>query len=198
MLAFKEKNMYKKIGLVLSFLALTAFGNNKEYTYKNHIFLAVVKNVRLQAELVEQGKKDNDVVSVDVPAVLFDKPIKIVDVRRNKESFSKEIDFLVAYTKANIEGTKEDILSFWHPIVRESIRKSVEDKEMFKKNREYMLKNPGLVIIGLVKHKDSVSILEGDTIVLGVTIKSENGKLYLIEKPDNDMELAIIEASFNE
>jgi len=31
---------------------------------------------------------------------------------------------------------------------------------------------------------------------LGITIKEEKGKIFLAEKPENDLELAIIEASF--
>ena len=64
-------------------------------------------------------------------------------------------------------------------------------------NRDYWVKKPGLVIVGIVKHKDSVSILKGESHVFGITLKSKNGKLYLVKKPENDLELAIIETSFS-
>ena len=107
-----------------------------------------------------------------------------------------EIDFLVAYTKANIEGSKGDILSYWHASAKGSVQQMLENDELFKKNQAYMARNPGLVVVGLVKHKDSVSVLQGRRSVLGITMKAEKGTLYLIEKPENDLELAIIEASF--
>lgn len=72
----------------------------------------------------------------------------------------------------------------------------IENDEIFKRNREYVAKNPGLVIFGLVQHNDSISVLQGKRVVLGTTKKSENGKRYLLDKPVNDLELAIVEASF--
>ena len=59
-----------------------------------------------------------------------------------------------------------------------------------------MARNPGLVVHGLIQQKDTISLLQGRTAVLGITMKQENGKLYLVEKPMADLELAIIEASF--
>ena len=59
-----------------------------------------------------------------------------------------------------------------------------------------MAKHSGLVVVGLVRHKDSISVLQGKRAVLGITMIEDNGKFYLVEKPKNDLELAIIEASF--
>ena len=106
--------MYQKLSLLLFFLALTscADGKDQNQVYKTHSFQAVVKKVRLQSELLKQGKKNTDTVSVKVPAILFDQPIRIADVRNIDESFGLEIDFFIAYIKANIRGSKSDILSY--------------------------------------------------------------------------------------
>lgn len=190
--------MLRRLILMFSFVVLSSCGNvtGQDQLYETHSFRAIVKNVRLQAELIRQGKSNTDTVSVEVPALLFDNPLKIDDVRTVKAKHGKEIDFLIAYMKANIEGSKSDVLSYWHPDAKGGVREMLENDEIFKRNKEYMSSNPGLVVYGLVRQNDSTSVLQGKRAVLGITIKSENGKLSLIEKPANDLELAIIEASF--
>lgn len=169
---------------------------SKELKYKNTTFTTTVGNVRLQAELADQGKENSDKVSVTVPAVIFDKPIVIEDVRKVTKSQGKEIDFLVAYHKANIEGDKEKILSFWHPAEKEEVSKDVNDPELLKHTKEYMTKNPGMTIHGIIKQKSSISVITGTDFVFGISIRPKDGKLFLTNKPDNDLELAIIEGSF--
>jgi len=165
--------MYKRLAVVFSFLSLASCGdvNGQHHAYKTKSFQALVKNVRLQSELIKQGKSNTDKVSVEVPAFLFDPPIEIVDVRTINKSFGPEIDFLVAYTKANIEGSKSDVLSYWHASAKGGVRQMLENDELFKKNQVYMTKNPGLVVVGLVKHKNSISVLQGKRAVKDVVQK---------------------------
>lgn len=190
--------MYKRLCVILSFLAVAFCGdaNGQNPAYKSKSFQAIVKNVRLQSELIKQGKSNTDKVSVEVPAILFDEPIEIADVRNINESFAPEIHLLVAYTKANIESLKSDIHSYWHPNAKGGIRQMLENDELFKMNQTYLTRNPGLVVVGMVRHKDSISVLQGKRVVLGITMKEENGRLFLVERPENDLELAIIEAPF--
>ncbi len=155
-----------------------------------------MRQVRLQSELIKQGKKNTDKVSVKVPAILFDQPIEIADVRSINKSFGPEIDFLAAYFKANIEGSKDEILSFWHAGEKERIQEMLRNDDLFKRNQTYMARNPGLVVHGLVKQVDSISVLQGKTAVIGIPMRKEDGRFYIIRKPSNDLELAIIEASF--
>jgi len=164
--------------------------------YKEHTFSALVKDVRLQSLLLQAGKKNSDYATVTVPAVLFDPPIRIEDVRTEKENYGKEIDFLIEYGKANIEGTREEIISFWCPEERGDLEKRLGDSELFNKNRAYMVKMPGFSVIGLVKHEDTISILNGmNSMLIGITLKQSGDQLCLVRGPVNDMELAIIEAS---
>lgn len=190
--------MFKRLAVIFSFLALASCsdGKGQHEAYKTQSFQAEVRKVRLQSELLKQGKKNTDKVSVEVPAILFDQPIEIADVRTIDKSFGAEIDFLAAYMKANIEGSKGDVLSYWHTSAKKGVRQMLENDELFKKNQAYMARNPGLVVYGLVKQKESIAVLQGRTAVFGITMKQENGKLYLVEKPQDDLELAIIEASF--
>ena len=126
--------MYKRLCVILSFLALASCGevNGQHYAYKSKSFQALVKNVRLQSELIKQGKSNTDNVSVEVPAILFDQPIEIADVRNINESFGPEIDFLVAYTKANIDGSKSDVLSYGHASAEGGVRQMLENDKLFK------------------------------------------------------------------
>jgi len=117
--------------------------------------------VRLQSELIKQGKSNTDKVSIEGPVILFDQPIEIADVRNINESFGPEIDFLVAYTKANIEGSKSDILSYWHASAKGSVRQMLENDALFKMNQAYLGRNTGLVVVGMVRHKNSISVLQG-------------------------------------
>jgi len=163
MVLIVEKRMYKRLCVILSFLAVALCGdaNGQNPAYKSKSFQALVKNVRLQSELIKQGKSNTDKVSVEIPAILFDQPIEIADVRNINESFGPEIDFLVAYTKANIEGSKSDILSYWHASAKGSVRQMLENDALFKMNQAYLARNPGLVVVGMVRHKNSISVLQG-------------------------------------
>jgi len=132
--------------------------------------------------------------------VIFNKPIVINDVRTVNKSYGKEIDFLIAYykanIKANIEGDKEKIISFWHPSEKAAIAKNFNDPELFKENQERITNNPGITIHGVIKQKTIISIITGTDFVYGISLKPKEGKLYLTNIPDNDLELAIVEASF--
>ncbi len=169
---------------------------SSEHIYKEHTFSALVENVRLQSELIQAGKKNSDYVTATVPAVLFEPPIQVEDVRTETESHGKEIDFLIGYTKANLESSKEEIVSFWCPEDRENLEEKLADSDVFEANRTYLLKVPGFTIIGLVKHEDAISILKMNHMLFGVTLKQSDDQPCLVNAPVNDLELAIIEASY--
>ena len=175
------------------------------YTYANeplksqHTFKAKVANVRVSGHLIAQGKKPTDQVSVSFPAIIFAQPLKIQDVRTftTKNSIA-EIDTLIRYTKANIEGSAEDILSFWTPDERAEKAKILARPGMFNANREYSIKNPNLVILGVVFQSGTNSILlKKQNIVIGVSFHMKNNQIFLTDKPSNDLELAIVEASYS-
>ena len=100
---------------------------------------------------------------------------------------------------ATLEGSPEEIAGFWAPGIREEKLKMI--RRHHEKNREIMAKHPGLTILAMVKHgEESVSMIHrlGGKTVGGVTLIEEDGRQFLIEKLENDLELAIIEASFHE
>ncbi len=169
--------------------------NDNEMLFKEHKFEALVEKVRLQTEFIDAGKKKSDRVAVTVPAVLFEPPVFIENAAKPGRSYGEEIDFYLHYIKANMEGTQEDILSCWEESERESKKEMMDNPELFKRNRDYFLKNPDVTFMGVVKQKDTVSLLVGDSMVMGVPLRKINGK-YQLSKTPNDSELAIIEASY--
>ena len=189
------KKIILSLGILIIIFASNAYSDG--LSYQDKTFTALVANVRLLAELTAQGKKYSDKVSVTVPSVIFDKPIVIDDVRTVNKSYGPEIDILIKFLKANMEGTKEEVISFWHPSDKQEITQMVSDPQMFEENRVYFKQNPGVTIIGLIKQKSTRSILVNkDFMVFGINLKQSEGKLYFTNAPDNDLELAIIEASF--
>ncbi len=168
--------------------------------FTQHEFTAKVSNVRLQSQLIESGKSNEDFVTVKVSAILYPEPIVILDVRKATTlNLPEEVKFLVGYTKVNIEGSPEEIAAYWAPSIREDKMKMI--RKYYEKNREIMAKHPGLTILATVRHgDDSISVINqlSEKIVIGVTIIEKDGRLFLTDKPKNDLELAIIEASFHD
>ncbi len=173
-------------------------GSTIQNKFTEHEFSAKVSNVRLQSRLIESGKSDDDIVTVKLPAILYPEPIVIEDVRKaGTLNLPEEVKFLVDFTKVNLEGSPEEIAVYWAPDIREEKMKMIT--KYFEKNREIMAKHPGLTILAIVRHgDDSISVLQqlSETIVIGVPITEKDGRLYLRDIPKNDLELAIIEASF--
>jgi len=189
------KKIILSLGILIIIFASNTYSDG--LSYQDKTFTALVSNIRLQAELTAQGKKYSDKVSVTVPSVIFDKPIIINDVRTVNKSYGPEIDILIKFLKANMEGTKEEVISFWHPSDKQEITQMVSDPQMFEENRVYFKQNPGVTIIGLIKQKSTRSILVNKNfMIFGINLKQSEGKLYFTNTPDNDLELAIVEASF--
>ena len=167
--------------------------------FTEHEFTGKVSNVRLQSQLIESGKSNDDFVTVKVSAIAYPEPIVIEDARKAITlNLPEEVKFLVEYTKANLEGSPEEIEAYWAPSIREEKMKMIG--KYYEKNREIMAKAPGLTILAIVRHgDDSISVIKqlSEKTVIGVTIIEKDVRLFLTDKPKNDLELAIIEASFN-
>jgi hypothetical protein len=156
-----------------------------------------VGDVRLQKLLLDQGKRNDDSVSVTLPAALFDPPIEIADVRNATADHREHIEFLVTYYKAVIEGSKEEIVEFWCPGSQTKVKEMLNDPDLAERSREGVARNPDLVVVGLVKDSGLVSVLQKRSVgVWAVTMASNQGGICLVQNPPNDLDLAIVEASF--
>ena len=189
----------KCIFFCIIFLLVACSNKGNANPYVDHEFKAKVDNVRLAGELMKQGKSKEDTVTATVPTLLFIPPKHIKDVRKSNEEFDDEVAFVIEYFKANVEGRKKDIYASLAPNYREEMKKLINDDSIFKRNTDFFKKNPGITIFGVVKQSDTVSVLvmQGNYIfVSAITILKIDGKLYITNKSPNDMELAIIEASF--
>jgi len=134
---------------------------------------------------------------VTVPALLFEPPIRIDDVREDTGGHGPLVDFLVDYWRANIEADGTAIMAYWCEGERTAIRRLVSDEDMFERNRSILRERPGLTLAGLVRHEDTTSILQRrGRVVVGVTVRTGGAEPCLVQAPGDDLELAIIEASF--
>jgi len=161
-------------------------------------FRAVVSAVRLNSELIAQGKKLDDDVTVTLPAIFFEPSLVISDVRDFQSHARDEVNLVVGYTRANLEGQASDILAFWAPDERADKSELLDDPEIFKNNRELHLRNPGLTILGLVFQDSTVTVLlKRSNMVLGINLVSAEDRFFLTDHPSDDLEIAIVEASLN-
>jgi hypothetical protein len=133
-----------------------------------------------------------------VPTIFFDPPIDIKDARDKFQHDIPEINALVHYTAINIDGSLEEVAPLWDPKERADKIKFMSDPEIFKANQNYFKKYPGLNIIGIIYQQETSSILvnmRGS--VMGVNFRKVGDQYFITDKPDDDLELAIIEASYN-
>lgn len=153
-------------------------------------------NVDLDYEKLKKKKK----ITVEVPAILFKKPLIISDVRKATKTHKDEINFLIDYWRVNIDGTPEDIVSFWLPEERAEKLALFKNPETFTKNREYARENPGLQVLGIIYQKTTISVLTPftDAMALGINMKKIGNKYFLTDNPTNPLELRIVEVALKD
>ncbi len=163
------------------------------------VFEAQVGHVRLNSKLIKQGRTKTETVSVEVPALIFPEPLDFPDVRQVKGTHRPEVAFVLDYRRANLEGTAEQLLAYWAPAEQSRVRALVDDEELFRKNRERLQKNPGVTLVGLVQIGETTVVLvkHSPLAVWGMSLRPIQGKWYLVNKPKDDLTLAIVEASFS-
>ena len=195
-----QDTLFPTLGVAISSTPGPQGSANSQNDFTQHEFTARVGDVRLQSQLIESGKSNEDLVTVSVSAILYPEPIVIEDVRTvSTPNLPEEVNFLVGYTKANLEGSPEEIAAYWAPSVR--VEKMETIGKYYEKNREIVARHPGLTVLAIVKHGDDTkSVINqlSQEVVIGVTIFEEDGRLFLMNEPENDLELAIIEASFHD
>ena len=159
-------------------------------------FTAQVSRVRLNSQLISQGKSSDDSVSIKVPAILFTPPIRILDVRNAGIHKIPEINTSISYQKTLIDGSVDAILAFWKFDERTKKGKFFDDPQMLERTKKYYSENPGLTIHGIIYQKNTATVLlELSGSIIGMTFTKEGNKIFLTDKPTNDLEIAIIEAS---
>lgn len=192
----------KTLTLVILFLALPLAIHAKDFGRPvMKTFTAIVSNVRLAGTLAEQGKEMNDMVSVKVRAIIFPKELKIPDVRKAEGYNQPAIDTYVRYNRACMNGTAEELARYWAKLERKEQKKLLADPEMLSRTHDYVRSNPGVTIVGLVFNGNQTTVLTremfGETeTVMGTSMIHEDGGTFLTNKPTNDLDIAIIEASF--
>jgi len=188
-----KKIIYICITIIVSLISVV----KGEETPTELKFTAKVSTVRLNSQLLSQGKSFDDNVSVKVPAILFKPPIRILDVRNAARHKIPEINTLISYHKTLIEGSGDEILAFWKFDERKEKGKLMNDPKTLERVKKYYSENPSLTIHGIIYQKNTVSVLTElvSGSILGQTVTKEGNKIFLTDKPTNDLEIAIIESS---
>ena len=164
-------------------------------------FSAKVANVRLAADLLDKGKKMEDMVSVKASAIIFSQPIQIPDARKAKKYNQQAIDTFVKYISTCIDGTAADLTKFWVKSERSEQLALFSDPSALKLTHEQFKDNPGVTIVGLIfKGQETIVLTRGvftePEYVLGVSLLRVDGNTFLTNITKEDLDLAIIEASF--
>lgn len=159
-------------------------------------FTTKVQNVRINSVLVEAGKALDEDISVEVRGYRPDSSLAIDDVRKAGPQQDRHIAFVVEYLKTNMNGSVEDIVSFWVPEDRAAKRELLGDNVIFERNRKGMKAFPGLsVLLVMQSGKETIVFRSFGEFVLGMTVVEQDGKLFLKNQATDDTTVAIVEAA---
>lgn len=162
-------------------------------------FRAPVENVREARKLLEQGFESDETVEVKERAILFKPPLVIADLRSPGLPQNEELRFLISYLQANMSGTAEQMADFWGPEERPAMLKQMRDPDRLKQNRAYFAKMPGITILAVVYQPTTTTIFlarGGGGGTQAVHLRRAQDRYFLTKAPENDLSIAIIEASF--
>ena len=194
-----HKDIMRMFPFVISLLIILALPLHASQIFKQELrtFTADAGGVRLNG-LLEESKIVDGKVTVKVPCIIFENPLKILDVRHAGSSGRREVDMVIAYHKLLIEGDVKRAIELWEPNVRKKKSRLLMDKMSLKNRQEYFKEHPGLTVIGLIFQKNTTSVLvDSDSGLPSVTLVNKADKLYFTDHPTNDLELSIVEASFD-
>lgn len=166
------------------------------------IFSAKVSNVRLAGHLIEKGKDMDDNVSVTVQSIIFRKELEIPDVRKAKNYNQPAIDTLIRFIRTCINGSVEEIVKFWVKSEKIEQKELYVDPQVQRMTHEHFSNHPGFTIVGLIFKGNKTTILTRGLIgtpeyVAGFSLVNEEGGHFLTNSDKDDLDLAIIEASFS-
>lgn len=166
-------------------------------SFESHDFTATVSKVRLSSQLVADGKDREALVTVSTQAVIFESPLIITDFRLAPKHTDPFVNRVLQYHQAIVSQTSTELAQFWHPDERATKLKMMSDPATFNSIKEYYSTNPRLIILGVIDQGTTASILiDMGGFVIGLNIIESDGDLLLTDFPADDLELAIIEASF--
>lgn|GEM_PF-2670885 len=194
-----HKDFMRTLPFVISLLIILSLPLHASQIFKQELrtFTADAGGVRLNG-LLEESKIVDGKVTVKVPCIIFEKPLKILDVRDAGSSGRREVDMVIAYHKLLLEGDFKRAIELWEPNARKEKTQFLMDKGSLKYRQAYFKEHPGMTVIGLIFQKNTTSVLtELDSRLHRLTLVNKAGKLYFTDHPTNDLELAIVEASLD-
>lgn len=161
-------------------------------------FKSKVSDTRLSAKFVEKGKSLESTVSVTEKALIYNPPVVIDFLEKSDSNLHPLVDKTVSYYNALVNEEASDILTYWHPDEREGKSELIGNPNTLERPKKYFRKNSKLKIIGIILHEQTPSvILDMGNRINSFSYKLMQDKFFVTDKPQNDLELSIIEASFH-
>ena len=107
--------------------------------------------------------------------------------------------FLNRYYAANVQGKPADLLAFWEPGRRASLERTFAKPGLWERNRKAMQARRGYSVHGALLQGEVLSLLisRGSPWVLGVNLRAKGASFELVADAPDDLQLAIVEASFS-
>ena len=156
-------------------------------------FTADRRAVRLNGQLPDSDKAT---VTVEAQAIIYNPPLVIADFTQWKKALDPDVAFIVRYHQALADSNPEQISAMWHSAEREAKKKLLQRKEVFAALKKHYRSDKSLKIFGILFQANTNSVLlELGGAIVGFHIIKENGEAKLTDNPDDDLEVAIVEAS---
>lgn len=157
-------------------------------------FTAERRAVRLNGQLPQS---EEETVTVKAKAIVYNPPLVIPDFTQYKEPLDQAVQFIVDYHKAMVNSGPDDISVMWHSGERSAKKEFLQKKGVLAAMKKHYQSNKQLEIYGIAFQENTLSVLmKLGEYVVSYDILKENGVLKLTDNPDDDLEIAIIEASF--
>lgn len=130
------------------------------------VFQAKVRTLSQRTQYYAEGGTPEKPAELVLPGELFDPP-RAAPIRKKTEADLATVEKAFATEKSAIIADDEEwILSNWVPEERETLRRFLENKEMRKKNRDFMTRYKDMKISGIVELKGHALVLiEGQGMV---------------------------------
>lgn len=185
--------------LALAFFSFVLCTFNSQQIYAASVpepktFTAERRAIRLNGQLPPSKE---ETVTVKAKAIVYNPPLVIPDFTQYKEPLDQAVQFIVNYHKTLVNSGPDDISVMWHSGERNGKKELLEREGVLAAMKKHYQSNKRLEIYGIVYQENTESVpMKLGEYVVSFNIVKENGELKLTDNPDDDLEIAIIEASF--
>lgn len=146
------------IFMVIAILLLGMISVSPAYAQDKITFRAKVSELGLQARWVEKGKSDSDEIKLTLPGKLYDQPLKVQPISKDKANLSTPIAALTSDFSAFKAEDKAWITDNFVPDERDELKVLFDDAELWDRSRKAMQDIPRLLVYGYCYYKQYVFV----------------------------------------